>query len=240
MAMPKKHSSKASVKAGDKLSSAPPQGSISKNYLFSKLWLFLSLGLLILVFYSNSFNAGLLFDSDTIIRLDPRLRGLHWANMEQIFTHDYWWPSDQSVLYRPLTTFSYLFNYTILGNGEEVGGYHLVNFLLHWTNAWLVLLIVRRLSDRLDVAVLSACLFAVHPVNTEAVTNVVGRADLLSTLFVLFGGWCYLERRLAGVVVAGCLAVLAKETGVMLAAFAALYDLLWTEGLKPFLKKLLP
>src|SRR5204862_6441742 len=118
MALPNKHSSKASVKAGDKLSSAPPQGSIRKNYLFSKLWLFLSLGLLILVFYSNSFNAGLLFDSDTIIRLDPRLRGLHWANVEQIFTHDYWWPSDQSVLYRPLTTFSYLFNYTILGNGE--------------------------------------------------------------------------------------------------------------------------
>jgi len=234
--MPKKHSSKASVKAGDKLSFAPPQGSIRKNYLFSKLWLFLSLGLLILVFYSNSFNAGLLFDSDTIIRLDPRLRGLHWANMEQIFTHDYWWPSDQSVLYRPLTTFSYLFNYTILGNGEEVGGYHLVNFLLHWTNAWLVLLIVRRLSDRLDVAVLTACLFAVHPVNTEAVTNVVGRADLLSTLCILFGGWCYLRAALAGASkgkwlaamgIAECLGVLAKENGVMLVGFVALYDALW-------------
>ena len=209
---------------------------MAKNYLASELGLFLSLGLLVLVFYSNSFTVGLLFDSDTIIRLDPRLRGLHWANLEQILTHDYWWPSDKSVLYRPLTTISYLFNYTILGNGEEVGGYHFVNFLLHWTNAWLVLLIVRRLSDRLDVAVLTAYLYAVHPVNTEAVTNVVGRADLLSTLCILLGGWCYLQAALPGpskgnwlvaMSIAECLGVLAKENGVMLVGFVALYDILW-------------
>src|SRR5206468_7853816 len=46
----------------------------------------------------------------------PRLRGLDWTNFQQILTHDYWWPSDQSVLYRPLTTFSYLFNYGLPPN----------------------------------------------------------------------------------------------------------------------------
>ena len=236
MAIPKKRSSRTLVTAGDKQSLARPKDSARKKDLSSELWLCLVLGLLTLVFYANSFTAGLLFDSDTIIRLDPRLRGLHWANIEQILTHDYWWPSDASVLYRPLTTFSYLFNYTILGNAEEAGGYHLVNFLLHWTNAWLVLLIVRRLSDRLDVAILTACLFAVHPVNTEAVTNVVGRADLLSTLCILLGGCCYLRAALPGaskrrwlvaMSVTGSLGVLAKENGVMLVGFIALYDILW-------------
>src|SRR6266566_4143353 len=236
MAIPKKRSSRTLVTAGDKQSLARPKDSARKKDLSSELWLCLVLGLLTLAFYANSFTAGLLFDSDTIIRLDPRLRGLHWANIEQILTHDYWWPSDASVLYRPLTTFSYLFNYTILENAEEAGGYHLVNFLLHWTNAWLVLLIVRRLSDRLDVAVLTACLFAVHPVNTEAVTNVVGRADLLSTLCILLGGCCYLRAALPGaskrrwlvaMSVTGSLGVLAKENGVMLVGFVALYDILW-------------
>ena len=126
MAIPKKRSSRTLVTAGDKQSLARPKDSARKKDLSSELWLCLVLGLLTLVFYANSFTAGLLFDSDTIIRLDPRLRGLHWANIEQILTHDYWWPSDASVLYRPLTTFSYLFNYTILGNAEDAGGYHLV------------------------------------------------------------------------------------------------------------------
>src|SRR5262249_48161724 len=90
--------------------------------------------------------------------------------------------------------------------------------------------------DRLDVAVLTACLFAVHPVNTEAVTNVVGRADLLSTLCILLGGWCYLRAALPGsskwrwrvaLSVIGCLGVLAKENGLMLVGFVALYDILW-------------
>src|SRR5207249_4600674 len=40
-----------------------------------------------------------------------------------------------------------------------------------------------------------------------------------------------------GVAVAGCLGVLAKETGIMLAAFVGLYDVLWNGGLKPILKK---
>jgi tetratricopeptide (TPR) repeat protein len=201
-----------------------------------QLWLCLGLALLILIPYANSFSAGLLFDSDSLIRQDSRLRGLNSANIEQIFTHNYWWPSQESDLYRPLTTLSYLFNYTVLGNHENVFGYHAVNFLLHWLNACLVLLIVRRLAARWDVAALTASLFAVHPVNTEAVTNVAGRADLLATFCVLFGGWCYLraldsrERKntwLAIMGVVACLGVLAKENAVMIVAFIALFDFLW-------------
>jgi tetratricopeptide (TPR) repeat protein len=203
----------------------------------SDLWLCLGLGLLILIFFFNSFTAGFVFDTQSIVGMDTRIRELSLTNLKLIITRDYWWPSDQSILYRPLTTFSYLFNYSILGNGENPAGYHLVNLLLHWANTWLVFLITRRIASRVDVAIIAAALFAIHPVNTESVTNIVGRADLLATLFVLVGGWCYLQRQFAGVVIAGCLGVLAKETGVMLVAFAGLYDLLWNGGLKPILKK---
>ncbi|HYR43984.1 MAG TPA: hypothetical protein VER98_13225, partial [Terriglobia bacterium] len=201
-----------------------------------QLWLCLGLGTLILIFYANSFTAGLLFDSEIIIKMDPRLRGVNWINLQNILTRNYWWPTDESILYRPLTTLTYLFNYSILGNGENGGGYHLLNFLLHWANAWLVFLIVRRLAGRLDVAALAAALFAVHPLNTEAVTNVVGRADLLATLCVLFGGWCYLlstlpdarkKTWLALMSAAACLGVLAKENAVMLVGFVVLYDFFW-------------
>src|SRR5439155_11484434 len=106
-----------------------------------------------------------------LIRDDPRLRTITSTNLERILTENYWWPSQESLVYRPVTTLSYLLNYTVLGNGEKVAGYHVVNFLLHWLNAWLVFLIVRRIGGRLDIAALAACIFAVHPVNTEVVTN---------------------------------------------------------------------
>jgi protein O-mannosyl-transferase len=213
------------------------KSSIPSEYLPSDLWLCVGLGLLILIFFSNSFTAGLVFDSQSIVGMDTRIRELSLTNLKLILTRDYWWPSDESILYRPLTTVSYLFNYAILGNRENPSGYHIINLLVHWANAWLVFLIIRRLASRLDVALIAASLFAIHPVNTEAVTNIVGRADLLATFFILLGGWYYLQRQLAGVLLAGCLGVLSKETGVMLVAFVGLYDLLWSEGLRPILKK---
>ena len=66
---------------------------------------YLGLGLLILVFYFNSFTSALLFDSEIIIKMDPRIRAVTSSNISQILTRDYWYPSQQSVLYRPLTTF---------------------------------------------------------------------------------------------------------------------------------------
>jgi protein O-mannosyl-transferase len=197
---------------------------------------FVGLGILILIVYANSFTAGLVFDSVPIIQDDPRLRQVSLENLGKIFTLNYWWPSQYTPLYRPLTTLSYLLNYAVLGNGESVAGYHVVNFLLHWMNAWLVLVIVRRLAGRADIALLTAALFAVHPVNTEAVTNIVGRADLLATLCILFGGWCYLRSLedtgswkfwLALLAVSACLGVVAKENAVMIVGFVALYDFLW-------------
>jgi len=64
--------------------------------------------------------------------------------------------------------------------------YHLVNLLLHALNVWLVWkLAARLLSSR--AAWFAAALFAVHPIATEAVDNVVGRADLLAAMAVLAG-----------------------------------------------------
>ena len=197
----------------------------------------LALGLATLLAYSNSFTAGLTLDNKVVLTQDPRIQAWNAQNLRLIFTQNYWWPYAASDLYRPLTTLSYLFNRVVLGNGERVAGYHGVNFLLHWANAWMVLIVLHRLTRRLRLSLLAAALFAVHPVNVESVTNIVGRADLLATLSILGAGWCYLRAAatggwrklpwLAGVVVITCLGVLAKENAIMIAAFVVLYDGLW-------------
>jgi hypothetical protein len=80
-----------------------------------------------------------------------------------------------------------------------------------------------------------AAVWAVHPVVTEAVTNVVGRADLLAALGVLATLWCHIRTEetegtvrtwwRTGVIAASVVAVFSKETGIVVVVLLPLYDL---------------
>jgi tetratricopeptide (TPR) repeat protein len=187
-----------------------------------------------LVAYWNSFRAQFLLDSQTVILSDPRLRSVEWQSIWDIFTRQYWWPSLESRLFRPLTTLSYWFNYSVLGNGENPFGYHAVNLLAHWVNAVLAFSLVRAVTRRPWVALGAAAAFAVHPLTVEAVTNTVGRADLLAGMSVVGGLLLYLRfLRSAGRRAAACLAglgacylagVFCKESAVVLPGIMLLHD----------------
>jgi hypothetical protein len=137
-------------------------------------------------------------------------------------------------LYRPLTKISYLFNYAVLGSGPHPGSYHAVNFVLHAVNIllvyWLGLLLLREF--RLALAL--AAVWGLHPVLTECVTNVVGRADLLAAFGTLAGLLCHVKalsasgrRRtawLAALALAAAIGLFSKENAVVLPAAMLLYD----------------
>ncbi len=183
-----------------------------------------------LLAYSNSFNGGFVLDNKGLILNDPRLREVSGSNIALIFGHTYWWPNGESGLYRPFTTLSYLFNYSVLGNADNPGGYHAVNFLLHCANAVLIYLLASRLLRERWQAFFVALLWAVHPINTECVTNIVGRADLLAALGVLGGLLAYLHgqhrmRWLWATALCSGFAAFSKEVGVVLPAVIVLCDL---------------
>ena len=105
-----------------------------------------------------------------------------------------------------------------------------------------VVAIVRRLTGRPWLALLAAAIFTVHPAETESVTNVVGRADELATLWILTGFWCYLRAVateeiadpllrvfarigwLAGLMLAATAGMFSKESGIMIGLLVPLYD----------------
>src|SRR5271157_751631 len=101
-------------------------------------WRMLALWALVLAAYSNSFQAGLVFDSAGVISHDARIQAVTPQNLRLILTGQYWPSRTTSGLYRPLTTFSYLLNYAVLGNGTNPAGYHWVNLALHLANVSLV------------------------------------------------------------------------------------------------------
>jgi tetratricopeptide (TPR) repeat protein len=200
----------------------------------------LALVLLTLLAYSNSFQVSFVLDNRGLILNDPRLRDPSSANIQLILHHTYWWPNGESGLYRPLTTLSYLFNYSVLGNREQPGGYHWLNFLLHSGNVLLVYALAVRFMRRFWPAFFVAALWAVHPVLTESVSNIVGRADLLAAAAVLGGFLLYLKsvdsagwHRLAYVAALAAvtaIGVFSKESAVVLPGVIVLYELAFRKG----------
>src|ERR1039458_2024546 len=146
-----------------------------------------------LLAFSNSFQAGFALDNKGLIIQDPRIRTATMENVQLILRHTYWWPSGESGLYRPLTTLSYLFNYAILANYDQPAAYHWINLGLHFTNIILLSVLVTRFLRSYWPSFFIVALWAVHPALTESVTNIIGRADLLSAAAVIGGILLYVK-----------------------------------------------
>lgn len=136
--------------------------------------------------------------------------------------------------YRPLVELSYYLDNLLWGMEPAV--MHLENILLHCANSLLVFLLARRVCaagsyrNFLLLPFLVALLFALHPVNVEAVAWVAGRTDPLMALFLLSSlhfwlGWLDGVRRpdLAVSLLLFAAALLTKETAF---AFGAVLFLL--------------
>ncbi|MDX2169212.1 MAG: DUF1736 domain-containing protein [Deltaproteobacteria bacterium] len=162
--------------------------------------------------YLNGLDGDFVFDDVGVIRDNPQIqRDAPLA----VFATTY----EPGALYRPLTMLTYIAN-ARLDRGAR--GFHAVNIALHLAVSLLVLALARRLLAAPWAAFAAAALFAVHPIHSEAVTGIVGRAELLAAL----GGLATLlafaraldarggARRAwyAGSLVAFALALLAKES----------------------------
>jgi protein O-mannosyl-transferase len=197
-------------------------------------WRLLAVWALVLAAYSNSFEGALVFDSASIVGQDPRIRQVTLASVESILTGGYWHATPTAGLYRPLTTLSYLLNYSVLGDGPRPAGYHWLNLLLHEANVGLVYALGVLLFGAAAPALAVAALWGAHPLLTESVTNVVGRSDLLAAFGVLAGLLCHARgasaagrRRaawLAGLAGAATVGIFSKESAAVLPVLMLLYD----------------
>lgn len=170
--------------------------------------------------YLNSLSGPFIFDAGALVIDDARIHHVDADNVRRILTENYWSGRFDSGLFRPISTLSYMLNYAW---GREVPtGYHVVNILLHATAVLLVYASILTVSQ--PAAFWSALIWAVHPLNTEVVTSIAGRPDLIATVCVL-GGWLLYQRRyrwsLLAVMTVG---MFAKETAAVLLGVVLLHD----------------
>ena len=182
--------------------------------------------LLALATYAGTARYGFVYDDHPVVRANPAAHDpLDWRAIAAT-------PSWGAHNYRPLTTWTFAAQYAL--HGPWASGYHLVNVALHAAVSGLVVLTAGALGASVPAAWIAGALFAVHPVHTEAVAGIVGRAELLCALFMLLALGAHVRGDRAGwpwpsvVAVVACTAagLLCKEYAFMLVVGLPVLDLL--------------
>jgi len=164
----------------------PAHASVTAASVREKLLVPMALMAMVLIAYSPAFFAGFVWD-DVIFSEAEAV--LEWSGLARLWFE----PSHMTreAHYWPLVYSTFWLEHKLWGLNPA--GYHVVNVALHGVNT----VLLWRILDRLEVpgAWLAAALFAVHPMQAEAVTWVMGRKDVLSTLFYLTAAGCWLSCR---------------------------------------------
>ena len=129
---------------------------------------------LAVICYWNSLQGGLVHDDIFAIRDNADVRPE--TPIGEVFSNDFWGrPMSSNVShksYRPFTVLTFRANYAL--HGLEPWGYHAVNLALHALATIVLGVLSRRLAfPQPDLVFLVMCLFASHPVHTEAVSDVL-------------------------------------------------------------------
>ncbi len=208
-----------------------------------------SLFLIILITYSNTFDASWHFDDENnILNNKPlHLTQLNSQNIKKTFFADW---NGSGKMYRPVACLSFAFNYYF--GGTEVFGYHVINLIIHFLSSIFLFLFIyhtlrlpileaRYGPNAYFMALLSAALWAVNPVQTQAVTYVVQRMTSMAGMFFIMAMYFFLKGKSSdtrfsrGVhyilcIVCGILAMGCKENAIMLPMVILLYTLFLCQG----------
>lgn len=196
--------------------------------------------------FINSYNGDFVFDD---IEAIVNNHDVYDTTIWEIFKNDFWGTKlshEQShKSYRPFTILTFRLHFW-LRQDLISQDYHIINIMLHSTNSLLTLFVYNLVlgPKRQDISFYAAILFAVHPIHTEAVSGIVGRAELLCALFtwlsiLLYNCVIYAKNSIrawiamSGSVICITIAMLCKETGITAIAICAVYDIVIVNKIYP-------
>ena len=195
----------------------------------------LLLGLIIFIVFSNSLNGEWQLDDKPNILSNTKLH-VSQLTFQQLAATFRAHPTAPNKIYRPLVCLTFGLNWYFGQN--NVFGYHLVNIIIHIITAcflFLTLHLLLRISYKKQyppqfftaVALLATLLWALAPIQTQAVTYIVQRMAAMAAMFSIIGIYTYLCGRIASswrkkstwfifCLLSFCAAVGSKENAVLL------------------------
>jgi protein O-mannosyl-transferase len=189
--------------------------------------------------YARTVTFDFVFDDHLQIALNPWIQA--WRFAPHYFTGHVWsfeQPAWAGNYYRPL----FLLWLRVVDSivGLTPGWWHLLTIAAHLLATWMVYRLGVRLLRSHLAAALAALLFGVNPIHVEAVAWVSGIPEILLAIFCMASLLAYLNWReggarrtwwMAASVVAYLLAMLVKETGVVLGVIIAAHAYLFDEDM---------
>ena len=218
-------------------------GSLS----YCRIVVFSIIALTVLIFstYGNSFDCSWHFDDEPNVTDNPNLhlKEITWENLKRALYSD---RNNPTVLYRPVACLTFALNHHF--GGLEVFGYHLVNIFIHLVSSIFLFLFIyntlnlpslrtKYASKSYFIALLATTLWAINPVQTQAVTYIVQRMASLAGMFYIMSMFFYLKVRtvhtsdrkvlfLILCIVFFLMALGSKENAAMLPLSIFLYEIL--------------
>ncbi|XP_022788676.1 transmembrane and TPR repeat-containing protein 2-like isoform X2 [Stylophora pistillata] len=151
------------------------------------------------VCYLNSLFGEFVYDDFEVFETNADVRPS--TPISNLLTNDFWGipleRNDSHKSYRPITVLTFRWNF--LAGGLDPTGYHVINVALHGTVSALFFHICTRILGDYgnfqtgSLPLLCGMFFALQPIHTEAVANVVGRAEILCAYFYLLALLSYIN-----------------------------------------------
>jgi len=225
------------------------------NRYFYPVWIrsffsFVFFAFLIFLAYSNTFHSSWQFDDYPNILQNYRLhiKSLSPGSLiNTTFAH----PVHAGRLYRPIPCLTFGLNWYL--GGDHVTGYHIVNISIHVLAAFFLYLTILTLfqspnlkgkyqGSEYVIALLATSLWALNPIQTQAVTYIVQRMASMAAMFYILGIFFYLKGRIDESLInskffyVGCLycfvfAILSKENAVVLPGSLLLVEVVFFQDL---------
>lgn len=187
-----------------------------------------------LLIYARTLGFGFVYDDQGQIVTDQLIRT--WHSLPGFFTHHVWSfnAGPPTNYYRPLFMIWFLINHSLFG--LNAFWWHLSTIAVHATVSGLVYVLWLRLTSDRWTSLAAGLIFAVHPVHVESVAWISGVTDPLAALFLLLSFLSFISSRkseavrskaaYAASLLLFALAVLTKETAIVLVALIVVYE--WT------------
>ena len=212
------------------------------------VWPYLLVTVLVILVYLPTFSGGFILDDRPLIENNPYVKKLHplvsYLFQEDGITDESDTNGYHTGYYRPLINLAYSIDYRLWGLSAP--GFRTTNLLLHLSCCFILFRFLQFLINDRYAALWATLIFALHPVNTESVSWIGSRDNILVAFFSIACLFFYIKgleggsrlSRMASVL-AFAMAILSKEMGLMVFLLFFLYQRLLSRTSRNVLEEFL-
>ena len=142
----------------------------------------------VILVYAHSLSGPFIWDDKPLVVDNPLIK--NWANFAQVFKSEVYLDTSTNY-FRPLETMTFMADYALFKLSPF--GYHLTNVLFHFLAGIFLFWVLTLITKNFFLSFATGLTFLVHPIHSEAVSYISGRADPLAAVFILSSLGCYIK-----------------------------------------------